>query len=90
VRRRSGDDRSALGLAGVAVQAGASTAIASLWAVNDETTAQLSTSLYAQLVNPKINKAQSLQAAQVKMIQRGGVTAHPYYWSAFVLVGNWL
>jgi CHAT domain-containing protein len=85
-----GDDRSALGLAGVAVQAGASTAIASLWAVNDETTAQLSTSLYAQLVNPNMNKAQSLQAAQIKMITTGGVTAHPYYWSAFVLVGNWL
>lgn len=85
-----GDDRSALGLAGVAVQAGASTAIASLWAVNDETTAQLSTSLYAQLINPKMNKAQSLQAAQMQMIKTGGVTAHPYYWSAFVLVGNWL
>ena len=85
-----GDDRSALGLAGVAVQAGASTAIASLWAVNDEMTAQLSTSLYAELVNPKLNKAQALQGAQMKMIQRGGVAAHPYYWSAFVLVGNWL
>lgn len=85
-----GDDRSALGLAGVAVQSGASSAIASLWAVNDNTTAELSTTLYAQLGNAKNNKAQALQAAQVKMIQNGGVTAHPYYWSAFVLVGNWL
>lgn len=85
-----GDDRSALGLAGVAVQSGASSAIASLWAVNDSTTAQLSTSLYGQLANPQVSKAEALQAAQVKLIQRGGVTAHPYYWSAFVLVGNWL
>ncbi len=73
-----GDDRSALGLAGVAVQAGARSAIASLWAVNDETTAQLSTSLYEQLVNPKMNKAKALQRSQVKLIQKGGVTAHPY------------
>ncbi len=85
-----GDDRSALGLAGVAVQSGASSAIASLWAVNDNTTAQLSTSLYQQLAKPVGTKAQALQQAQVKLIQKGGVTAHPYYWSAFVLVGNWL
>ena len=85
-----GDDRSALGLAGVAVQAGSSSAIASLWSINDKTTAQISTSLYEQLVNPDISKAQALQQAQKSMIEKGGVNAHPYYWSAFILVGNWL
>ncbi|MFM2433203.1 MAG: hypothetical protein RLZZ511_4417 [Cyanobacteriota bacterium] len=84
-----GDNRAALGLAGVAVQAGASSAIASLWSINDAAAAQLATTFYGQLNNPQLNKAEALQQAQINMIQEGE-KAHPYYWSAFVLVGNWL
>ncbi|NEO01097.1 MAG: CHAT domain-containing protein, partial [Moorea sp. SIO3I7] len=40
-RTATGDDRAALGLAGVAVQAGARSALASLWFINDQTTAQI-------------------------------------------------
>ncbi|MEL6765382.1 MAG: CHAT domain-containing protein, partial [Cyanobacteria bacterium J06607_6] len=42
----TGDDRATLGLAGVAIRAGATSAIASLWKVNDETAAQLIESFY--------------------------------------------
>lgn len=91
-----GNDRSALGLAGVAVQSGARSALASLWSVNDAATAQLSTDFYAQLRNPQVSKAGALQAVQQAFIT-GKVTvdgvadpSHPAYWSSFVLIGNWL
>ncbi|MDX2243529.1 MAG: CHAT domain-containing protein [Leptolyngbyaceae cyanobacterium bins.302] len=91
-----GNDRSALGLAGVAVQAGARSAIASLWSVNDAATAKLSTEFYAQLRNPQVSKAKALQTAQKAFIE-GKATVdgiadptHPAYWSSFVLIGNWL
>ena len=90
-----GNDRSALGLAGVAVQAGARSAIASLWSVNDATTAKLATEFYAKLQNPQLSKAGALQAVQQEFITGkvsfDGINAtHPAYWSSFVLIGNWL
>ncbi|MDX2230559.1 MAG: CHAT domain-containing protein [Leptolyngbyaceae cyanobacterium bins.349] len=90
-----GNDRSALGLAGVAVQAGARSAIASLWSVNDATTAKLATEFYAKLQNPQLSKAGALQAVQQEFITGkvsfDGIDAtHPAYWSSFVLIGNWL
>ena len=45
----AGDERAALGLAGVAVKAGARSALASLWAVNDESTARLVGEFYRRL-----------------------------------------
>jgi len=85
-----GDDRSALGLAGVAIQAGAKSALASLWFINDATTAQISTQFYVNLKERPISKAKALQAAQVAVIEAGGETARPGYWAPFILVGNWL
>jgi CHAT domain-containing protein len=84
-----GDDRSALGLAGVAIQAGARSAIASLWFINDATTAQISTQFYTNLKERPITKAKALQAAQVAVIEAGGETAKPGFWAPFILVGNW-
>jgi CHAT domain-containing protein len=85
----AGDDRAALGLAGVAVQAGAKSAIASLWFINDAATAQLATDLYSHLHQPNTTKAQALQTAQLALIESGGQFSHPAYWAPFVLVGNW-
>lgn len=85
-----GDDRSTLGLAGVAVRAGARSAIASLWTIDDATTAQLVTDFYAGLRDPQLNKAQALQIAQKSIIASGGDRAHPAYWAPLIVVGNWL
>ncbi|MGA7933088.1 MAG: CHAT domain-containing protein [Kovacikia sp.] len=85
-----GDDRSALGLAGVAIQAGVSSALASLWFVDDAATAQIATQFYAGLLTPQLSKAEALQAAQIAQIKKGGKAAHPAYWAPFILVGNWL
>lgn len=89
-----GDDRAALGLGGVAIQAGAKSALASLWFVDDQATAQLATQFYANLRNTPMSKAEALQAAQVSLIESGTGTnseaVHPAYWAAFILIGNWL
>src|SRR5260221_839566 len=45
-RTAAGDDRAALGIAGVAVKAGARSALATLWYVNDQASSQLGTDFY--------------------------------------------
>ncbi|NER20438.1 MAG: CHAT domain-containing protein [Symploca sp. SIO1C2] len=85
----AGDNRAALGLAGVAVRAGARSTAASLWYVSDEATAFLMNHFYQELAKPNITKAEALRRAQLAVLQQEEF-AHPYYWSAFVLVGNWL
>jgi CHAT domain-containing protein len=85
-----GDERSALGLAGIAVQAGAKSALASLWFIDDATTAQLITQFYANLKDSSLSKAKALQKAQISILAQGGRTARPGYWAPFILVGNWL
>ncbi|WP_293139691.1 CHAT domain-containing protein [Okeania sp. SIO3I5] len=95
-RTATGDDRATLGLAGIAVRAGARSTIASLWYVSDEATAALMKNLYQQLTNPKITKAEALRRAQQQILkdaQTGIINPefeHPYFWSTFILVGNWL
>ncbi|MCP4701228.1 MAG: CHAT domain-containing protein [Gammaproteobacteria bacterium] len=85
-----GDDRAALGLAGVAVKAGARSAVASLWYVDDEAASLTVTEFYRQLLqNRKLSKAKALQNAQKKMLAQKRY-AHPAYWAPFLLIGNWL
>jgi CHAT domain-containing protein len=86
----AGDDRAALGLAGVAIKAGARSALATLWCVNDEASSVLVSDFYAGLkVTPAITKAQALQHAQCKLIADPRYS-HPCYWSPYLLIGNWL
>jgi CHAT domain-containing protein len=84
-----GDERAALGLAGVAVKAGARSVMASLWSVNDASTAKLVPLFFVNLKNPNLSKAQALQQAQQLLLTDVGYQ-HPFYWAAFVLIGNWL
>ncbi|MBD2237303.1 CHAT domain-containing protein [Aulosira sp. FACHB-113] len=87
----AGDDRSALGLAGVAVRSGARSTVATLWRVDDEATAKLMSNFYDQLVKAKetgISKAEALRLAQVAILKNPDYQS-PYYWGAFVLLGNW-
>jgi CHAT domain-containing protein len=85
----AGDDRAALGLAGVALKAGARSAVATLWAINDDATSQLVTRFYEEIKAGKVTKAQALRTAQLQLIadQR---YSHPAVWSPFLMLGNWL
>ncbi len=86
----AGDDRAALGLAGVAVKAGARSALATLWFVNDQSTSALITEVYAQLrQTPSVSKARALQTAQIKLLSDRRYR-HPCYWSPYLVIGNWL
>jgi CHAT domain-containing protein len=85
----SGDDRAALGLAGVALKAGARSAVASLWYVSDEAAGDLVIDFYRQLKSGRLSKARALQAAQRGLVA-GGRYANPAYWAPFLLIGNWL
>ena len=85
----TGDRKSALGLAGIAVRGGARSTIASLWAVSDEATVALMTNFYQELAKGNITKAEALRRAQQAILNTEQFS-HPFYWSAFILVGNWL
>ncbi|MGB3534417.1 MAG: CHAT domain-containing protein [Microcoleaceae cyanobacterium] len=85
----TGDERAGLGLAGVAVRSGARSTLASLWSVDDQSTALLMSYFYQELSQSKQIKAEALRQAQLKVLQQEEF-AHPFFWAAFVLVGNWL
>ena len=84
-----GDEFATLGIAGVAVRAGARSTLASLWSVDDEATMKLMTYFYQELAKEDVSKAEAIRRAQIRMSQQE-IYAHPYFWSAFILVGNWL
>ncbi|MBR8836059.1 MAG: CHAT domain-containing protein [Stigonema ocellatum SAG 48.90 = DSM 106950] len=87
----SGDKRAALGLAGVAVRAGARSTVATLWAVVDKSTAQIMGEFYRQLdiaKAKKLSKAEALRQAQL-ILKKDENFSHPHFWAPFVMVGNW-
>ncbi len=95
----AGDEKAVLGLAGVAVRSGTSSTVASLWPVGDKFTADLMTQFYQELRKPSTKKVNALQNSQLSLINflkdnprfesLKDLPPHPYYWSPFVLVGNW-
>ncbi len=79
----SGDPRATLGLAGVAVQAGARSTLATLWSVVDESTAKVMGEFYRQLQKSqttKVNKAEVLRQAQMTLIKDKQFD-HPHFWA---------
>ncbi|MBE9060891.1 CHAT domain-containing protein [cf. Phormidesmis sp. LEGE 11477] len=89
-----GDRRAALGIAGVAVQAGARSTLATLWNLDDETGALFSNYFYQALQQPDTSKAQALRLAQLQILSGGESDSqryqHPRYWASYILLGNWL
>ena len=84
-----GDDRAALGLARVAIKAGARSALASLWFIDDKATSSLIAEFYRQLQDATVSKAVSLQRAQLKLMSEPGHD-HPSFWAPFLLISNWM
>ncbi|MGB3637733.1 MAG: CHAT domain-containing protein [Rivularia sp. (in: cyanobacteria)] len=85
----NGDNRATLGLAGLAVRAGADSTLATLWKVNDEFTIKLIERFYKEL-SAGVSKAEALHRAQKTLVFGGKYRNEPYDWGAYVLVGNWL
>ncbi len=84
----AGDERAALGLAGVAVRAGARSALATLWPVNDQVASELVGRFYAELARGA-SRARALQRAQIAILTRQSYR-HPAYWAPFLLISSWL
>jgi CHAT domain-containing protein len=82
-----GDPRAALGLAGVAVRSGARSTLATLWYVDDASTAELMVQFYNELKKPNVSKAEALRQAQLSLLAK---QPDAYYWAPFVMIGNWL
>ncbi|HEY9670302.1 MAG TPA: CHAT domain-containing protein [Waterburya sp.] len=85
----TGDRRAALGLAGVAVRSGARSTLATLWPVDDQSTSLFMVGFYQALAQQQVTKAEALHQAQLMLLKQPQFR-HPFYWSPFVLVGNWL
>jgi CHAT domain-containing protein len=85
----AGDDRAVLGLAGLAVKSGARSTLASLWPVKDQVAARLMTQFYQELKQPNMTKAEALRRSQLALLKDKDFD-DPFFWSSFVLVGNWL
>lgn len=94
LQKKSGKGSTFEGLGALFQYKGASAVLGTLWAVADGSTAELMKNFYTNRGEQrKMSKAQALQAAQQKMIESKGKNndwSHPYYWSGFVLMGNWL
>ncbi len=75
-----------IGLTRGFLYAGTPTVVVSLWKVADESTSPLMIESYQQLVGGKVDKAEAMRRAQLKVRSK---TPHPYFWAPFVLVGDW-
>ncbi|MCC6446442.1 MAG: CHAT domain-containing protein [Armatimonadetes bacterium] len=84
-----GEDQPGTEIAGLAQAfsaAGARSVAASLWAVSDRATASLVESFYRRLAAGE-SKADALRRASLDLMRQPGFD-HPYYWTAFVLIGD--
>jgi CHAT domain-containing protein/tetratricopeptide (TPR) repeat protein len=68
--------------------AGARSVVASLWKVDDESTAELMKRFYRAMLKEKRRPAEALRQAQLEMARDPRWTA-PFYWAGFVLQGEW-
>ena len=73
-----------MGLTRAFLGAGATTLVASLWLVQDETTTELMELWYEQL-RKGVGRAAALRNAQLALKENW---PHPYYWAPFVLIGR--
>jgi CHAT domain-containing protein len=73
-----------VGFAWAFLRAGARRVVAGLWDVDDRSTAQLMSTLYAGVAKGQ-TPAAALRAAKLDLIKQGGQLARPYYWAPFQL-----
>jgi CHAT domain-containing protein/tetratricopeptide (TPR) repeat protein len=83
-----GDNRATLGLAGLAVRAGARSTVSTLWQVDDDSTAKVMEQFYKELKQDGVTKAEALHRAQKALLNQREYQ-NPKSWAPYVLIGNW-
>jgi CHAT domain-containing protein/Tfp pilus assembly protein PilF len=99
---RDADGREIENFGAMAQNKGAKSVLASLWRVADASTRDLMINFYSFYQKPNMTKAESLRQSQLVLLGHSDKTlnrksptsgtkkyAHPYFWSPFVLIGNW-
>lgn len=81
--------RAAFGLAGVAIRSGAGSAVGSLWRVGDRATSSLFSRFYQELNREGVSRAEALRRAQ-RSLREEASSRHPFFWSPFILINDWL
>jgi CHAT domain-containing protein/Tfp pilus assembly protein PilF len=74
------------GLRRALVLAGSETQVMSLWKVDDSVTRDLMIEYYTRLQKGE-GRAEALRQVQLEMLRSRN--RHPYYWSSFIVSGNW-
>src|SRR5262249_35840497 len=70
------------------LSSGAARVMTSLWAVEDQATAEMMSRFYRRALGPRaLTPAAALRATQEEMWREGRWS--PYYWGGFVLQGDW-
>jgi CHAT domain-containing protein len=87
-KERESDGREIDSFAELAQRKGAQAILASLWSVADQSTSRLMMMFYQVRQSNKLTKAEALQKAQLSLLKDRDYS-HPYYWSPFILIGNW-
>ncbi|WP_449418990.1 CHAT domain-containing protein [Phormidium nigroviride] len=72
------------GIAYIFERAGARAVMATLWSVNDEETKELMIEFYRN-INKGMSKVEALREAKISLIK---TKPHPFFWSAFILIGD--
>jgi CHAT domain-containing protein len=83
----SDDGRELEALSAIVQRRGAKRVVASLWQVEDKSTASLMRSMYGAFVAAPSDAAAALRSAQLALRATPGYQ-HPYYWAGFVVSGS--
>ncbi|MEL6131843.1 MAG: CHAT domain-containing protein [Bacteroidota bacterium] len=70
------------------IYAGAQSVVTTLWQVNDQATEKLMAQFY-QYLTQGMSKDQALHQAKIDYLSQGdNISAHPYLWGSFIIVGD--
>ncbi len=84
----NGDGKEIAGLAYNFQKKGTATVVATLWSVDDVSTADLMVKMYEALATGEISRLDALHSAQLAL-RNSTEFSHPYHWAPFILIGNW-
>jgi CHAT domain-containing protein/tetratricopeptide (TPR) repeat protein len=76
-----------VGLSRSLIASGAGGVVVSLWAVSDESTAELMKNFYEAMISERRPAAEALAGARLALLESPKY-AHPFFWSPFIVIGT--